>query len=192
MTSDRIVFLTILTLLIYATTLFFEAGLFLLPFGIFKLSLFFVAIALTALSKRMNLRNGILISATGCLAFSSHFFLQFFFSEEENIATIELITSISVILFSLLFLVWQVLVASIEKTWFRTLQIVNAFVMFTCILTNQYMWLLVPTFMWVLSVQLSKSVDDSSKSFVNYFLFIVVSTWISALYFGYESILGNL
>jgi uncharacterized Tic20 family protein len=83
-------------------------------------------------------------------------------------------------------------VASVEKTWFRTLQIVNAFVMFTCILTNQYMWLLVPTFMWVLSVQLSKSADDSSKSFVNYFLFIVVSTWISALYFGYESILGNL
>lgn len=193
MTSERIVLLAILTVCIYSVTIFADTGLFLLPFGIYKILLFVMSGILVITSKKWHFQEVILLVSTFVLAATSNFTLQLFFgSSDLTAAQAETITSLGILGFSFLFLTWQIAIALKEKSPFRTLQIVNACVMFACILSNQYMWLLIPTLMWCMSVFYSKSVSSVHKSFTGFFGFVVVSSWISGLYFGYTAILGNL
>jgi len=195
MTSERVVLLSILTACIYATTLFAETGTFILPFGIFKPALFVIALVLMILNKRSGLQEWMLLLATCTLALSSKFVLQLIVSQERLIGNqpgLELFVSLSLIASTLLFLTWQILIAWEDKTQFRWLQIINAIVMLTCIWMNLYVWLIVPTLMWLMSVFLSQNQNPMHKSFAGLFGFVIVSTWISGLVFGVEAVLGNL
>jgi hypothetical protein len=195
MTSERIVLLSILTACIYAITIFMESGVFLLPFGLFKPALFIIALSLAIVNKRFGWQEITLLLATLALALSSKFFLQFVISHERmhtSQVEIETFVSFSLIAATLFLLTWQVLIAWEDRTQFRWLQIINAVVMLTCIWMNMYVWLIVPTLMWLMSVFLSRNQNPMHKSFAGLLGFVIVSSWISGLIFGGEAILGNL
>jgi hypothetical protein len=195
MTSERIVLLSILTACIYATIIFAESGMFILPFGVFKPALFALAVVLVIVNKRFGWQEISLLLATFSLAISSKLLLQLVISDETlntHMPEVETFVSFSLIAFTLFFLLWQVLIAWEDKTQFRWLQIVNALVMLTCIWMNMYAWLIVPTLMWLMSVFLSRNQNPMHKSYAGLFGFVVLSTWISGLVFGADVVLGIL
>jgi hypothetical protein len=192
MTSRQIVFLTILTACIYAVSIWFETGLFIFPFGLYKPVLFIVALLLVIVQKKWRIQEVLLVLSTFFLALSSTFVLHFFSQAYSAENQLVIFTSIATILFSLCFLAWQISIAIPEKSIFRALQLVNAFIMSVCILTNQYVWLLIPTSMWLTSVWMSRSTSETQLSFTYLFAFVVYSLFISGLFFGSQVVLGNL
>jgi hypothetical protein len=193
MNSQRIAILFILTICIYALSIFFETGMFLLPLGLYKLGLLLISILFAIIEKKARLKELLLILSMISLAIGSQFVLQFIFPPSDlSKDTYELVKSISLIGFSLIFLAWQINLALPEKSIFRLLQLINAFAMSVCILTNQYTWYLIPTIMWGLSLVTSRSVEEKDKSFAYVYGFMVVSAWVSGVYLGKDAILGNL
>jgi len=195
MTSERIVLLSILTACIYATTIFAESGVFLLPFGLFKPALFLIAAILVIVNKRFGWQELMLLLATFSLTLSSNVVLQIFISQSyylKHQLEIKLFISWALLSFTIFLFVWQVLIAWKDKTQFRWLQMINGLVMLACIWTELYIWLIVPTMMWLMSVFLSRNENPMHKSMAGLLGFVIISSWCSALYFGKEAILGNL
>lgn len=193
MSSQRIVFLTILTAFLYALTLFFETGVFLFPFGIFKPALFVAALILIINERKLKLPEWLLLFATCLLSFSSKFLIQICLPNYETTGIdIELITSLALIGFGLVFLAWQINIALPEKSIYRLLQLVNAFVMSACLFTNQWTWYLVPSLMWVMSVYLSKNVPTLHKSFAFLYVVLLCCAFVSALFFGAKVVISHL
>jgi hypothetical protein len=195
MTSERIVLLSILTACIYATTIFAESGVFLLPFGLFKPALFILAVVLVIVNKRFGWQEIMLLLATFSGVLSSKMVLDIFISHTyyfEHKIEIETFTSLALLSFTIFLLIWQVLIAWKDKTQFRWLQIINGLVMLTCIWTELYFWLIVPTLMWLMSVFLSRNENSLHKSFAGLYGFVIISCWISGVFFGAETILLNL
>lgn len=195
MTSERIVLLSILTACIYATTIFAESGVFLLPFGLFKPALFLIAAILVIVNKQFGWQELLLLLATFALALSSNIVLQIFISHSyylEHQSGIELFISWAMLSFTVFLFAWQVLIAWKDKTQFRWLQIINGLVMLACIWTELYVWFIVPTLMWIMSVFLSRNENSLHKSFAGLYGFVIVSCWVSGVFFGAEAILVNL
>ncbi|AEA42495.1 hypothetical protein [Fluviicola taffensis] len=195
MTSERIVLLSILTACIYATTIFAESGVFLLPFGLFKPALFLIASILVIVNKRFGWQEIMLLLATFSLALSSHVLIQIVVPHHTLMVRkdgIETFTTFALLAFTLLFFVWQVLIAWKDRTQFRWLQIINGLVMLACLWMNLHLWIIVPTIMWLLSVFLSRNENSLHKSFAGLYGFFIISCWVSGVFFGADAILQNL
>lgn len=196
MISERIVLLAILTAGMYGLSTLMKDGAFIFPFGLYKVGLFLVtAILLIANRKKIRLKEVTLILWTVFLALSSKFVMQLIFTDldfEEELDSMLTFSSWFFLGFVLFFFVWQVLLAFEDKTMYRWLQIANAVAMTVCLMMNMFEWLIVPTWMWLMTVFLSKTENPMHKSVAGLVGFIILSSWCSALYFGKEAILGNL
>ncbi len=196
MISERIVLLAILTASMYGLSIYMQDGVFIFPFGLYKAGLFLVAvILLIANKKKIRLKETMLIVWTLSLAVSSKFIMQLLFTDsdfERNLDSMVLFSSWFFLAFALSFFTWQILLAFEDKTMYRWLQIANAVAMMICLMMNMFEWLIVPTWMWLMSVFLNKAENPLHKSVAGLVGFIIVSSWCSALYFGKEAILGNL
>ncbi|WP_343631591.1 hypothetical protein [Fluviicola sp.] len=196
MISERIVLLAVLTASMYGLSTFMKDGAFIFPFGLYKVGLFLVAaILLIANRKKIRLKEVTLILWTVFLAVSSKFVMQLLFSDldfEEEPDSIIVFSSWFFLGFVVFFFFWQILLAFEDKTMYRWLQIANGAAMSVCLMIGLFEWLIVPTWMWLLSVFLSKSENPMHKSVVGLVGFVILSSWCSALYFGKEAILGNL
>lgn len=196
MISERIVLLAVLTASMYGLSTFMKDGAFIFPFGLYKVGLLLVAaVLLIANRKKIRLKEVTLILWTFFLAVSSKFVMQLLFSEldfEEEPDSIIVFSSWFFLGFVVFFFFWQILLAFEDKTMYRWLQIANGAAMSVCLMMNMFEWLIVPTWMWLLSVFLSKSENPMHKSVAGLVGFVILSSWGSALYFGKEAILGNL
>lgn len=196
MISERIVLLAVLTASMYGLSMYMSDGAFIFPFGLYKVGLFLVAIILLiANRKKPGLMEVTLILWTLSLAISSKFIMQLVFSDtdfEIRKNSLIIFSSLFFLAFVLLFFGWQLLLAFQDKTIYRWLQIANAVAMMICLMMNMFEWLIVPTWMWLMSVFLSRTENPMHKSVAGLVGFIIVSSWCSALYFGKEAILGNL
>lgn len=205
MISERIVLLAVLTASMYGLSIYMQDELYILPFGLYKVGMLLVAIILLiANRKKIRLLEVTMLIWGAALAVSSKFVLQFFFSEsefEQNMEQINAISAWSFLTFALFLFFWQVLLAFEDKTIYKWLQIANAAAMLMClavgILSRQFsdimfVWLIVPTCMWLTTVFLSRNENPMHKSLAGLLGFVIVSSWCSALYFGIEPILGNL
>jgi len=196
MISERIVLLAVLTASMYGLSMYMSDGAFIFPFGLYKIGLLLVAIILLiANRKKPRLMEVTLILWTFSLAISSKFILQLLFTDsdfETRMDSLIIFSSSFFLAFVLFFFAWQLLLAFQDKTMYRWLQIANAVAMMICLMMNMFEWLIVPTWMWLMSVFLSRSENPMHKSVAGLVGFIIVSSWCSALYFGKEAILGNL
>lgn len=196
MISERIVLLAILTAGMYGLSTLMKDGAYIFPFGLYKVGLFLVAvILLIANRKKIRLKEVTLILWTGFLAVSSRFVMQLIFKDldfEERPDSMIVFSSWFFLGFILFFFIWQVLLALEDKTLYRWLQIANAVAMTSCLMMNMFEWLIVPSWMWLMTVFLSKTENPLHKSVAGLVGFIILSSWCSALYFGKDAILGNL
>lgn len=196
MISERIVLLAVLTAGMYGLSTLMKDGAFIFPFGLYKAGLFLVAIVLLiANRKKIGLKEVTLILWTAFLAVSSKFVMQLIFAErdfEREMNTMVSFSSWFFLGFVLFFFFWQMLLAFEDDTMYRWLQIANALAMMACLMMNLFEWLIVPTWMWLMSLFLSKAENPMHKSMAGLVGFVIVSSWCSALYFGKEAILGNL
>ncbi|WP_341905417.1 MULTISPECIES: hypothetical protein [Fluviicola] len=196
MISERIVLLAVLTASMYGLSMYMSDGAFIFPFGLYKVGLLLVAIILLiANRKKPRLMEVTLILWTLSLAISSKFIMQLLFTDndfETRMDSLITFSSLFFLAFVLFFFAWQLLLAFQDKTMYRWLQIANAVAMMICLMMNMFEWLIVPTWMWVMTVFLSRSENPMHKSVAGLVGFIIVSSWCSALYFGKEAILGNL
>jgi hypothetical protein len=196
MISERIVLLAVLTASMYGLSMYMSDGAFILPFGLYKVGLLLVAIILLiANRKKPGLMDVTLILWTLSLAISSKFIMQLVFTDtdfETKMDSLITFSSAFFLAFVLFFFAWQILLAFQDKTMYRWLQIANAVAMMICLMMNMFEWLIVPTWMWLMSVFLSRAENPMHKSVAGLVGFIIVSSWCSALYFGKEAILGNL
>jgi len=196
MASERIVLLAVLTAGMYGISTLMKDGVFIFPFGLYKIGLFLVAvILLIANRKKIGLKEVTLILWTGFLAVSSKFMIQLFFSDHDLEQKMDFTLAFSswfFLGFVVFFFIWQILIALEDNTVYRWLQIANALAMTSCLMFNLFEWLIVPTWMWLLSVFLNKTENSLHKSVVGLLGFLIVSAWCSALYFGKDAILGNL
>jgi hypothetical protein len=196
MISERIVLLAVLTAGMYGLSTFMKDGAYLFPFGLYKVGAFLVAtILVIANRKKIRLKEVTLILWSVFLAVSSKFVMQLIFSDrdfEQGLDTMIVFSSWFFLGFVVFFFFWQILIAWEDKTMYRWLQIANGAAMSVCLMMNMFEWLIVPTWMWLLSVFLSKTENPMHKSMVGLVGFIIISSWCSALYFGQEAILGNL
>lgn len=196
MISERIVLLAVLTASMYGLSMYMSDGAFIFPFGLYKIGLLLVAIILLiANRKKPRLMEVTLILWTLSLAISSKFIMQLLFTDsdlETRMDSLIIFSSSFFLAFVLFFFAWQILLAFQDKTMYRWLQIANAVAMMICLMMNMFEWLIVPTWMWLMTVFLSRSENPMHKSVAGLVGFIIVSSWCSALYFGKEAILGNL
>ena len=196
MISERIVLLAILTAGMYGLSTLMKDGAFIFPFGLYKVGLFLVAvILLIANRKKIRLKEVTLILWTAFLAVSSKFVMQLIFTDldfEEKQGSMIAFSSWFFLGFVLFFFIWQILLAFEDKTMYRWLQIANAVAMAICLMMNMFEWLIVPSWMWLMTVFLSKAENPMHKSIAGLVGFIILSSWCSALYFGKDAILGNL
>lgn len=205
MISERIVLLAVLTACMYGLSIYMQDGLYILPFGLYKVGVLLVAIILLIANRRtMRLMEVTMLIWAVALAVSSKFVLQFFFSDmefEQDMVAINQFSAWSFLTFALFLFFWQLLLALEDKTIYKWLQIANAAAMMMClamgILSREvsdimFVWLIVPTVMWLLTVFLSRNENPLHKSMAGLLGFVIISLWCSALYFGIEAILGNL
>lgn len=196
MISERIVLLAVLTASMYGLSMYMSDGAFIFPFGLYKVGLLLVAvILLIANRKKPRLMEVTLILWTLSLTISSKFIMQLLFTDsdfETRMDSLITFSSLFFLAFVLFFFAWQLLLAFQDKTMYRWLQIANAVAMMICLMMNMFEWLIVPTWMWLMSVFLSRAENPMHKSVAGLLGFIIVSSWCSALYFGKEAILGNL
>lgn len=196
MISERIVLLAVLTASMYGLSMYMSDGAFIFPFGLYKVGLFLVALILLIANKtKPRLKEVALILWTLSLAISSKFIMQLLFTDhdfESDMDSLMTFSSLFFLAFVLFFFGWQILLAFEDKTLYRWLQIANAVAMMTCLMMNMFEWLIVPTWMWLMTVFLSRTENPMHKSVAGLVGFIIVSSWCSALYFGKEAILGNL
>lgn len=196
MISERIVLLAVLTAGMYGLSTYMQDGAFILPFGLYKVGLFVIAILLfIANRKKLRLAEVTLILWSVSLAVSSKFVMQLIFSDRDFEREMDVMITFSswfFLAFILFFFAWQVIIAMEDKTLYRWLQIANAVAMMICLMMNMFEWFIVPTWMWLMSVFLSRTENPMHKSMAGLVGFIILSSWCSALYFGKEAILGNL
>ncbi|MGV3609468.1 MAG: hypothetical protein ACO1N0_00870 [Fluviicola sp.] len=205
MISERIVLLAILTAGMYGISIYMDGGTFVFPFGLYKPGILLVAISLLiANRKKPGLPEITLIISGIALAASSIFVLQFFISDsefEQNEKAVREFSAWMFLAFVLFFFFWQILLAIQDKTIFRWLQIANAIAMMLCLVMGtvyevasreMFIWLIVPTTMWLFSVFLNRTPNPLHKSMAGLFGFVILSCWFSALFFGQDAILGNL
>lgn len=194
MVSERIVLLAVLTAGMYGLSTFMKDGVFLLPFVLYKLGLFLVAVILLIANKARNSwQEGMLLLWTGSLALSSKFIYEILFSHSYLMAHqegLQVFSTWCLLGFVVFFFVWQILIALPDKTNFRWLQIINASLIMICFFMNMFEWMIVPFWMWMLSVFLSRNENPVHKSLAGLYGFVFLSSWISALYFGKEAILA--
>lgn len=194
MLSERIVLLAILTAGMFGLSTFMRDGVFLLPFVLYKLGLFLVAVSLLIANKaKIRWQEGMLLLWTGFLGLSSTFIYEIVFSQSYLSDHHEAFLRFStwcLLGFVVFFFIWQVLIALQDKTNFRWLQIINASLIMICFFMNMFEWMIVPFWMWMLSVFLSRNENPLHKSMAGLYGFVFLSAWISALYFGKEAILA--
>lgn len=205
MISERIVLLAVLTAGMYGLSIYMQDGAYILPFGLYKVGVLLVAIILLIANKqKIRLLEVTMLIWGVALAASSKFVLQLFISDsefEQHMVAINAFSAWSFLTFALFLFFWQLLLALEDKTIYKWLQIANAVAMLMClamgILSREvsdamFVWLIVPTCMWLMSVFLSRNENPLHKSLAGLLGFVIVSSWCSALYFGIEAILGNL
>ncbi len=205
MISERIVLLAVLTAGMYGISIYMDGGTFVFPFGLYKPGILLVAIILLiANRKKPGLPEITLLISGIALAASSTFILQFFISDsefEQNEQAVREFSAWLFLTFVLFFFFWQILLAMEDKTIFRWLQIANASAMMLCLVMGtiseaasgeMFVWLIVPTLMWLLSVFFNRTPNPLHKSMAGLFGFVIGSSWVSALFFGQDAILGNL
>lgn len=205
MISERIVLLAVLTASMYGLSIYMQDGIYILPFGLYKVGVLLVAIILLiANRKKIRLIEVTMLIWGVALAASSKFVLQFFFSDsdfERDMVAINTFSAWSFLTFALFLFFWQLLLAFEDKTIYKWLQVANAVAMLMCLAMGilfrevsdaMFVWLIVPTCMWLMTVFLSRNENPMHKSLAGLLGFVIVSSWCSALYFGIEAILGNL
>ena len=205
MISERIVLLAVLTAAMYGLSIYMQDGTYILPFGLYKIGVLLVAIILLiANRKKIRLMEITMLIWGVALAASSKFVLQLFFSDsdfEKDMLAINAFSAWSFLTFAVFLFFWQLLLAFEDKTIYKWLQIANAVAMLMCLVGGirfhqisdaMFVWLIVPTSMWLLTVFLSRNENPMHKSLAGLLGFAIVSSWCSALYFGLEAILGNL
>lgn len=194
MISERIVLLAVLTAGMYGLSVFMKDGIFLFPFVLYKLGLFLVAVILLVANKaKIRLQELALLLWTFSLLLSSRPVYEIIFGEDflrQHQEGLLFFSTWCLLGFVIFFFAWQILIALRDKTIFRWLQIINASIMMMCFFLNMYEWMIVPFWMWILSVFLSRNENPLHKSFAGLFGFVFLSSWISALYFGKEAILS--
>ncbi|MDR0801159.1 hypothetical protein [Fluviicola sp.] len=194
MISERIVLLAVLTAGMYGLSTLMRDGVFLLPFVLYKLGMFLVAVILLIANKtKIRWQEGVLLLWTGFLALSSKFIYEIVCSHRylsEHRGELQAFSTWCLLGFVVFFFIWQVLIALLDKTIFRWLQIINASLIMICFFMNMFEWMIVPFWMWILSIFLSRNENSLHKSLAGLYGFVFLSSWISALYFGKEAVLA--
>lgn len=194
MLSERIVLLAVLTAGMFGLSTYMKDGVFLLPLVLYKVGLFLVALILLIANKaKIRWQEGALLLWTFSLLLSSKFIYEILFSQSyltEHHDQFLVFSTRCLLGFVVFFFVWQILIALQDKTNFRWLQIINASLIMICFFMNMFEWMIVPFWMWMLSVFLSRNENPLHKSMAGLYGFVFLSAWISALYFGKEAILA--
>lgn len=194
MISERIVLLAILTACMFGLSTLMRDGVFLLPFVLYKFGLFLIAVILLIANRaKIRLPEIMLLLWTFSLVLSSKPVYEVFFRENylrQHQEELLVFSTWSLLSFVVFFFVWQILIALKDKTRFRWLQMINASLIMICFFMNMYEWMIVPFWMWMLSVFLSRNENPLHKSFAGLYGFVFLSAWISALYFGKDAILS--
>lgn len=194
--SFRIAGLAILTTCMFAFSIYMQNGVWLFPFGLFKIGLCLVAIILLINQRsRLKLLDYLILAWSGFLAFSSHFMFTFFVREQSFETKGEFLSGISSLLFfafSIGLVSWQILIALQSKNWRKWIQLISAFALFICLLSNGYEWIIFPSVLWFISVYGSSEISDLNQAMGSLLTFVIVSSWISGCYFGMERVLSNL
>ncbi|MNU62759.1 hypothetical protein D3C71_519970 [compost metagenome] len=178
----------------FGLSTFMRDGVFLLPFVLYKFGLFLIAVILLITNRtKIRLQEVMLLLWTFSLVLSSRPVFEVFFGESyllQHQEELLVFSTWSLLSFVIFFFVWQILIALKDKTIFRWLQMINALLIMTCFFMNMYEWMIVPFWMWILSVFLSRNENPLHKSVAGLYGFVFLSAWISALYFGKDAILS--
>jgi hypothetical protein len=201
MSNERIVLLGILTVLMFGVFSYSQSGAFILPFGLLKTFVFVIGVSLVvSRKKRPGMLEYLVLGWGLLLMLSSLFVYQLFFPQnfiDTHEETFKTVSSACMFGFYLTFFFWQLAVAFHDKTIYRWLQLINATVMFTSFMFGVnypafYIWLLVPTLMWITSVFAATKENTTHAAMAGFVSFVILACWISGYFFGLEEVLANL
>ena len=196
MNPFKITIIAISAYMMLAINLFLDVKQFVLPIGLFKPTLFVIAVlSLVVLKKKPQPIDWVLVSWTALLGFSSKFFLDIVINQQamdmhEN--AILLAISITHIVAYLLLLFWIIFNSRTVDTLPRFLQLLGGVGLFACFFLDNYLLLLIPAIVWFAGVVLQKNKTEIYYAVSLFLVFSVISLWLTGYFFGAESVLNQL
>jgi hypothetical protein len=193
MTSNRVTGLAIVTLSMFAFSIFMKDGVFLYPFGLFKAVLFLVFPVMLIVDKvKPELKDWLLLFAMSCLFFGSNFALQIVYpeiSDDHTADRIVLIQSLSLVFASVCFLVNAVLFAKDYNDRPSIFFGIGFLGLATAILSNHLEWGIGTLPCWFLAAYLKGKLEERFRSFSLLLGLLILTIALSAFYFGKDQVL---
>lgn len=196
MNPFKITIIAISAYMMLAINLFLDVKQFVLPIGLFKPTLFVIAVlSLIVVKKKPQPIDWVLLLWTALLGFSSKFFLDIVINQQamdshENI--ILLVVSIAHIIAYLLLLFWIIYHSRSVNTFPRFLQLLGGVGLFSCLFLDNYLFVLIPAIVWFTGVVLQKNKSEVYYGISLFLVFCVISLWLTGYFFGAESVLNQL
>lgn len=196
MISNRVVGLAIVTLSMFAFSIFMQDGVFLYPFGLFKAVLFVLFPVMLIVDKvKPGIKDWLLLIATSSLFIGSNFALQIVFPEISDAKTadrIVLIQSLTLVCASLCLLMNAVLFAKDYNDRPAIFFGIGFLGLATAILSNHLEWGIGTLPCWFFAAYLKGKLEERFRSFSLLMGLLILITTLSAFYFGKDQVLLSL
>jgi len=196
MTSNRVAGLAIITLSMFAFSIFMKDGVFLYPFGLFKAVLFLLFPVMLIVDKvKPGIKDWLLLIATSSLFIGSNFALQIVYpeiSDEQTADRIVLIQSLTLVFASVCLLVNAVLLAKDYNDRPSIFFGIGFLGLATAILSNHLEWGIGTLPCWFLAAYLKGKLEERFRSFSLLLGLLILITALSAFYFGKDQVLFSL
>ncbi len=193
----RVAIIAIMAYVILGLGLLLQSGQFVLPIGLFKPTfLVILIVGLIIQKKKIQLSEiAAFVWASGMLLTSKFLFFDILMNRELSDDQITFYGDLHnwANLVSYIFLLfWMLLMAWKEKSKLSILQVIGALGFFSCLMLNEFVWIILPTLIWYSGVFLQKNRKTANDALAVFLTFVVVSIWLSAYFFGEEAVLQQV
>jgi len=192
----RIAIIAIMVFVILGISPLLGSGQFVLPIGLFKPAFFLIlAIGLIVQKTKIKFSEATAFVWTLGLLLSSKFIFDIFWngslSEDQINFYYGFHDFTNLVTYSFL-LLWMLLIAWRENSRWSVLQVIGGIGFFCCLLLNLFEWTILPVSIWFGGMLLMKNRQTVDYALAVFLFFVVVSTWLSAYFFGVDTILLQL
>jgi hypothetical protein len=180
----------------YALSMFMQRDIWLFPFPLFRIAFPILMIGMLISDRAKISSKDVLMLLWGVvLLLSSNYVLQLFFSEHYFLthqSSFQLYSSLMLLLFSLVFLGWQLFIAWNDKSYLRWIQWVGASGFFTCMIVNDFRFAIIGISIWLFGVMRSSAIAKRYQSIALVFWFVVLTVTITGWFAGQDEVLSFL
>lgn len=192
----RISIIAIMAFVILGISPLLGSGQFIMPYGLFKPTFFIIlVIGLIVQKKKVRFSEATAFVWTLGLALSSKFIFDIFWDNnmtEEKIRFYYSFHDLANLVTYVFLLLWMLLIAWKEKGSWSVLQVIGAVGFFVCLLLNAFEWTILPATIWFGGMLMMKNRHTVDYALAVFLYFVVASTWLSAYFFGMDTILIQL